>query len=83
MASFEPNVETLKASFGMGCFWGVEALFGVTPGVIRTKCGYQGGTSTNPTYRNIGDHTEAVELEYDPKAINYEVRINRFLVTID
>ena len=57
----------------MGCFWGSEAAFGVARGVIRTKVGYTGGTTKNPTYRNIGDHTEAVELQYDPNEITYRV----------
>ena len=62
-----------KASFAMGCFWGTEALFGVTKGVLRTKVGYAGGSSLNPTYRNIADHIETVELEYDENIISYEV----------
>jgi hypothetical protein len=57
----------------MGCFWGGEAAFGVVRGVIRTKVGYTGGTTVNPTYRNIGDHTEAVELQFDPNVITYRV----------
>ena len=62
-----------KATFGMGCFWGVEALFGVTKGVLRAKCGYAGGSSSNPTYYNLADHTEAVQMEYDPAVVNYGV----------
>ena len=65
--------KTEIASFAMGCFWGTEALYGVTPGVIRTKVGYTGGTTPNPTYKNIADHTETVELEYDPSVISYSV----------
>lgn len=62
-----------KATFAMGCFWGVEALFGSTKGVIRTKCGYAGGQSKNPTYYHLGDHTEAVEMDYDPSLVDYRV----------
>ena len=59
------------ASFGMGCFWGSEAAFGALPGVIRTRVGYSGGTSINPTYYDIGDHTETVQVDYDPRIISY------------
>jgi peptide methionine sulfoxide reductase MsrA len=62
-----------KAAFAMGCFWGTEALFGVTKGVLRTKVGYAGGSSRNPTYRNLADHIETVELEFDEDQISYEV----------
>lgn len=41
------------ATFGMGCFWGAESLFGGTYGVLRTKVGYSGGTKINPQYRNL------------------------------
>lgn len=42
-----------KATFGMGCFWANDALFGATPGVLRTKVGYSAGTTINPTYKNM------------------------------
>lgn len=64
-----------KAAFAMGCFWGTEALFGVTKGVLRTKVGYAGGSSANPTYRNIADHIETVELEFDENQVSYEVSL--------
>lgn len=41
------------ATFGMGCFWGAESLFGGTYGVLRTKVGYSGGTTSEPVYRNM------------------------------
>lgn len=41
------------ATFGMGCFWGADALFGATRGVLRTKVGYSGGAKPDPTYRNM------------------------------
>lgn len=41
------------ATLGMGCFWGADALFGATKGVLRTKVGYTGGTTENPTYKNL------------------------------
>lgn len=60
------------ATFGMGCFWGPEARFGSLPGVVRTRVGFAGGTVLNPTYRNMGDHTETVEIDFDPSILSYE-----------
>ncbi|XP_070544406.1 peptide methionine sulfoxide reductase-like [Ptychodera flava] len=74
----EPDVKTVKATFAMGCFWGVESVFGGTPGVIRVKCGYIGGEKKNPTYRDLGDHTEAVELEYDPEKTDFSKLLQVF-----
>lgn len=42
-----------KATFGMGCFWANDALFGGTPGVLRTRVGYSGGSTPDPTYKNM------------------------------
>lgn len=60
------------ATFGMGCFWGPDAMFGALPGVIRTRVGYAGGTTINPSYRRMGDHTETVEIDFDPTMLAYE-----------
>lgn len=60
------------ATLAMGCFWGPEALFGSLPGVVRTRTGYAGGTLADPTYRRIGDHTETIEVEFDPAVLTYE-----------
>lgn len=68
MKEFE--IET--AALAMGCFWSPEALFGSMPGVFRTRTGYAGGTLPDPTYRHMGDHSETVELEYDPEILSYE-----------
>ncbi|KAH9307663.1 hypothetical protein KI387_035574 [Taxus chinensis] len=57
--------------FAMGSFWRAEAVFGCVPGVVRTTAGYSGGTKANPEYRFLGDHAEAVQVEYDPKLIRY------------
>ncbi|KAG8183611.1 hypothetical protein JTE90_025162 [Oedothorax gibbosus] len=59
------------ATFAMGCFWHPDAMFGCQKGVYRTRVGYTSGSSTNPTYRNLSDHTEATEIDYDPTAITY------------
>lgn len=69
---------TETATFAMGCFWGPEARFGVTPGVVRTRVGYAGGTKENPTYRNLGDHAETVQIDYDPTRISYEQLLDIF-----
>jgi peptide-methionine (S)-S-oxide reductase len=49
----------------------VEARFGSLDGVIRTRVGYTGGTTRNPTYRHLGDHTETVEIDFDPARVSY------------
>ncbi len=59
------------ATFGLGCFWAPDGSFGSLPGVIRTRVGYAGGTKHNPTYRDLGNHTETVQLDYDPTRISY------------
>ncbi|XP_039755354.1 peptide methionine sulfoxide reductase [Pararge aegeria] len=72
------DIPTKKATFGMGCFWSNDSLFGATLGIIRTRVGYAGGTTKNPHYRNIGDHTEVIELDYDPKTATYEELLDMF-----
>ncbi|RWS00863.1 peptide methionine sulfoxide reductase-like protein, partial [Dinothrombium tinctorium] len=72
MSLKEPQVECLKATFAMGCFWGSDVRFPSYNGVIRTRVGYCGGTKPNPTYYNLGDHTEAIDIDYDPKTITFQ-----------
>lgn len=62
----------------MGCFWGPEALFGSLDGVIRTRVGYAGGEKEDPTYDDLGGHTETVLVEYDPEKIGYEDLLDVF-----
>lgn len=70
--------ETEVATFSLGCFWGPDALFGSIPGVIRTEVGYAGGSKKNPTYRSLGDHTETIQIEFDPEKIEYEDLLRQF-----
>ncbi len=70
------NIRTL--TLGMGCFWGPEALFGALHGVIRTRVGYAGGTTDRPTYREMGDHSEVVQVDFDEELLSYELLLETF-----
>jgi peptide-methionine (S)-S-oxide reductase len=71
-----------KATFGAGCFWGVEAAFRQIEGVTRTRVGYSGGTLENPTYEDVCSHTtghaEVVEVTYDPQRVSYDQLLDVF-----
>ena len=73
---------TEKATFGAGCFWGVEVAFRNVPGVSDVAVGYTGGTVANPTYEDVCSHrtghAEAVEVEYDPEEVPYEQLLDTF-----
>ncbi len=62
----------------MGCFWSPDALFGSLGGVVRTRVGYAGGSTENPTYRNLGDHIETVQVDYDPGKISFQDLVHMF-----
>ena len=62
---------TEKAVFAGGCFWGMQDLIRRLPGVIETRVGYTGGEVANATYRNHGNHAEAIEIRFDPEMITY------------
>lgn len=72
------EVETETATFGLGCFWGPDTSFGAVKGVVRTRVGYAGGSKVNPTYKAIGDHTETIEIDYDPEKISYQELLEIF-----
>ena len=66
---------TEKATFGAGCFWGVEAAFRQVPGVTATAVGFMGGHLKNPTYRDVCTdktaHAEVVQVTFDPAQVSY------------
>lgn len=78
----DSNELTARATFGAGCFWGVEAAFRQLPGVADALAGYEGGTTEHPTYRDVcthrTGHAEVVEVTYDPARISYEQLLETF-----
>ena len=70
------------ATFGAGCFWGVEETFRQIPGVIDTAVGYLGGHLQNPTYQDVctdeTGHAEVVQVTYDPAQVGYERLLDVF-----
>ncbi len=71
-----------QATFGAGCFWGVEAAYRQIPGVLATTVGYAGGRTENPTYRDVCSHTtghaEVVQVDYDPDRVSYDELLQVF-----
>jgi len=76
-----------KATFGAGCFWGVEAAFAAIPGVTATAVGYEGGRLDRPTYKDVctdrTGHAEVVEIEFDPAKVSYKRLLDAFFTLHD
>lgn len=71
-----------RATFGAGCFWGVEAAFRKVPGVLDAVCGYMGGTLPEPTYKDVctgtTGHAEVVQVTFDSAHVTYETLLATF-----
>lgn len=71
-----------KATFGAGCFWGVQAAFDRIPGVVETAVGYEGGTLDNPSYRDVctdrTGHAEVLQVAFDPERVSYRQLLDAF-----
>ncbi|HEX7822800.1 MAG TPA: peptide-methionine (S)-S-oxide reductase MsrA [Sphingobium sp.] len=71
-------MSTERAVLAGGCFWGVQDLIRKQPGVISTRVGYSGGEVPNATYRNHGNHAEAVEIIFDPSVTSFRAVLEFF-----
>src|SRR4030088_2413261 len=73
---------TETATFGAGCFWGIEAAFRRIPGVVDAVVGYSGGHTENPTYKDVctdaTGHAEVVQVTFDPVTLTYEQLLDAF-----
>jgi peptide-methionine (S)-S-oxide reductase len=84
LESSDPQQETMmtdkteRAVLAGGCFWGVQQLIRRMPGVISTRVGYSGGEVDNATYRNHGNHAEAIEIIFDPQQLSFRELLEFF-----
>lgn len=71
-----------KATFGAGCFWGVELRFQQVPGVTATAVGFEGGKLDQPSYRDVctdaTGHAEVAEVDFDPAKVSYQELLDLF-----
>lgn len=78
----QSNYQLEQATFGAGCFWGVETAFRKLEGVVSTSVGYMGGHWANPSYLDVcarvTGHAEVVQVEYDPAVVSYEELLQVF-----
>ena len=78
---------TEKATFGAGCFWGVEARFAEMNGVLETAVGYEGGSLDHPTYKEVctdrTGHAEVVQVVFDPSVTNFDALLDAFFALHD
>ena len=76
-----------RATFGAGCFWGVEVTFRNVPGVVDAIAGYSGGTTERPTYEEVcrhgTGHAEVVEVTFDPERVSYQQLLDVFFTSHD
>jgi peptide-methionine (S)-S-oxide reductase len=81
------SVAIEKATFGAGCFWGVEARFSEMSGVLDTAVGYEGGTLEHPTYKEVctdrTGHAEVVDVTYDASRVSFEALLDAFFALHD
>jgi len=81
------EVSNMKAYFGAGCFWGVEAEFRKLDGVVSTSVGYMGGNTDNPSYEEVctdtTGHVEVVEIEYNENILEFSELLNKFMIIHD
>jgi peptide-methionine (S)-S-oxide reductase len=71
-------MSTERAVLAGGCFWGMQDLIRKMPGVVSTRVGYSGGEVPNATYRNHGNHAEAIEIVYDPARLSFRALLEFF-----
>jgi peptide-methionine (S)-S-oxide reductase len=78
---------TEKATFGAGCFWGIEATFRQLDGVVDTAVGFMGGKSDHPSYKQVcwedTGHAEVVHIEFDPARVSYDQLLDVFWASHD
>ena len=72
------TTSTERAVLAGGCFWGMQQLIRRYPGVIETRVGYTGGEVPNATYRNHGNHAEAIEIVFDPEKTSFRALLELF-----
>jgi peptide-methionine (S)-S-oxide reductase len=70
--------KTETATFALGWFWTPDSQFGSIPGVVRTRVGYAGRKKKDPTYHDLGDHSETIEIDFDPEKITYAKMLDYF-----
>ncbi len=71
-------MSTERAILAGGCFWGMQDLIRRQPGVLSTRVGYSGGDTPNATYRQHGQHAEAIEITFDPGLVSYRQLLEFF-----
>ena len=76
-----------QATFGAGCFWGVESFFREVPGVVDAVAGYAGGETQNPSYKDVCSdrtgHAEVVQVTFDPDVVSYDRLLDVFFQNHD